>query len=281
MADEAQTTTTGGTEPAAAVPTDTRGRALAALDRLGWDGGGEGAETKVEEAPDPLAELAAKVEANLKKKPPPPSPAPAAFKADKAAFKSNPIAYLEALGLDVLETADTLFEYSSLRPEERQAKANAAELERFKADEKARKEREQAAREEQEGEAAELDYLAHLESAKEAYPRLMALAPDLRKRYSYEVAQMIVDAGEDAGPERLATLTERYVARLATTLGAGAQVHKASAVAGDRNKESAAGGAPQTITNHLAAESGSPVERDLSPEGRRAAAMRVAAAAGW
>lgn len=296
MPTDAQTTTTpGATAPAATVPTDPRERALAALDRLGWDGGGEGdqdtepgaasaepkPDPKADEAPDELAEIAAKIEAKLKGKEKPQAAAPApAF--DTAAYKSNPIAYLEQLGLDAVELGDILFDYASLKPEERQARANAAELERLRQAEKTRKEQDAAAAEEQQIAAAEQSYLAHLESAKARYPHLMALEPQERLRYSSEVAQMIVDAGEDANPLRLARLTEQHVARLAKNPpGAGAGDHKKAAVVGDRTGGSAAGGAPQTITNHLAAESGSPAERDLSPDGRRAAALRKAASLGW
>jgi hypothetical protein len=302
MPDETTTTSTTA-EPA--LPSSPRDRAMAAIDRLGWEGEGEpqttsepspspqGGERTAEAGnqdagsspagstePDPLAELAKKVEAKLKAKAQP-APAPPTLRADKAAFQQNPIAYLESLGLDPLETADTLFDYSSLKPEERAARAQAAELDRYRAAEKARKEQEIADREAAADEAAEQGYLAHLERAKDKYPALMALAPTERLRYTQHVAQMIVDAGEDAGPDRLAELTELHLARLAKRLGAGAQVQKATAVAGDRNNESADGSALRTITSQLAAESGSPAVRDLSPEGRREAAKRMAAALGW
>jgi hypothetical protein len=296
--DDAQTTSTTtstGTDTAAMSPRD---RAMAVLDSMGWDEDDDAtepdpqAETTTSPAaedkpataatePDPLAELAAKVEAKLKAKPATTTPAVKPTW-DKAAYKANPFAYLESLGIDPVEVGDTLNEYASLKPEERQARARDAELERFRQAEKLRKEQEAAAQEVQSIEAAEKDYLAHVESDKTKYPHLAALDSEDILRHSSHVAQLIVDAGEDAGPDRLAEYTELYVAKLASKLpGAGARGYKKTAVAGDRTGSSADGGAPQTITSHLAAESGSPAERDLSPEGRRAAAMRKAASLGW
>lgn len=275
-----------------------RERAMATLASLGWDGEdfdeetAETAETAAEKpktAPmaepgetseaDPLAELAAKVNAKLKGKATPPAAKPTW---DMAAYKANPIAYLESLGLDPIDVADTLFEHASLKPEERQARARDAELERYKQAELRRKQQEAEALERQQDEEAERGYLAHLESAKADYPHLMALEPADRLRYTYEVATLVNDAGEQADAARLAKLTELHVAKLASKLpGAGARDPKKTAVVGDRTGSSADGGAPKTITNQLTTESGSPAERDLSPEGRRAAAMRKAAALGW
>lgn len=300
------TTTTANTNAETSAPPSPRARALAAMDRVGWEGEGTPATsdgsrpgaaapatspTPATQPKDPLEELAAKIEAKLKGKaahatPPPGQRAPSAapgtgWKPDAIALETSPIAYLESLGFDPVALADRLFEHASLTEAQRKAKADAAELERLRSFETDLKRREEHAALEQQNAAAEKDYLAHLESAKDSYPRLMALDPTDRVRYSYEVAQMIVDAGEDATSQRLAELTERYVARLATRLGAGAQVPKQTAVAGDRTTGGAEGSPPQTITNQLAAESGSPATVDLSRNGRRAAAMRVAAAQGW
>jgi hypothetical protein len=295
MADaETQTTDTPATDLSPAA------RGLAALSKLGdldmdpddlgtddapQDAGTQAPATKQAPAQtqekDELAELAAKVQERLKAKPQPQSQAQGPAW-NQAAYKANPIAYLESLGLDVIEHADQLFEFANLSKEQRQARSQAAELERYKSAEKTRQAQEAAAREAAQIDEAERAYVAHLESAKDKYPHLTALEPEERLRYSAEVAQLIVDAGEDADPARLAALTEIRVARLfAKPPGAGAGVQKTKAVEGDRADGSADGGGPATLTSQLSTESGSPAVRDLSPEGRRAAALKRAAALGW
>lgn len=287
--EETTQTSEAGTSTELGPGASAKERGLAALSKLGDVGdvvaGNEPSEAAPAEqpkgTPDPLAELAAKVAAKLKAKAAP-QQAPGAPAWNTAAYKANPIAYLESLGLDVIEHADTLFEFANLSKEERQVRAERAELERLRETEKRRQSQEQAAREAREIETAESSYLEFLGKEKTRFPVLSSLDKEDQLRYSAEVAQLVVDAGEDADPARLAQLTELHVARLAKKLpAAGVRDTQQRAEAGGRTELSADGGAPSTITSQLVTESGSSAERDMSHAGRRAAAMRKAAALGW
>ena len=270
---------------------------MAALDRLGDSerGGGDSdsedapatttgsqeAKPKsvvTEDAPDPLAELAKKVEAKLKGKQTPKAQAPASAAFDKAAYDRNPMEYLiDTLGLDAEQVLDTLVNFVNLPKPERELHTKSKELESYKAREAAEK----AQREEAAISAAETKYIDHVKASADKYPHLTALDPQDRMRYTYEVATLIAEAGEDADAARLAELTAIKVAKLASQIrGAGTPV-KSKAEVGDRTKQSADGSAPRTITNQLTTESGTPAERDLSPEGRRKAAMRAMSTLGW
>lgn len=277
-----------------------RERAMAALDRLGdsaWPDSPDASEDATEastdaqaspktvvteEEPDPLAELAKKVEAKLKGKQTPKAQAPASAAWDKAAYDRNPIEYLtDTLGLDPEHLVNTLVDFVNLPKPERELHAKSKELETYKSREAAEKARREAEQEAAAIETAETEYIDHVKASADKYPHLAALDPQEQMRYTYEVATLIAEAGEDADAARLAELTEIKVAKLASKIrGAGTPV-KSKAEVGDRTKQSADGSAPRTITNQLTTESGTPAELDLSPEGRRAAAMRRAAALGW